>query len=236
MDIACVKAADDLASLIFSNRHSLRSLRFGFRSWNWRRSLDIDPGSLPNEDRDAYVDSWANDQFLPILRDIVEAGNPLNLQTLEIHRVQSIDVARLLQAFCFQTIQRFALIDTSFDSWNDDEDETEDLWRMLKDQEISLQYLVTDAPTEELVDFVGSFQGLEGLILCDSDARASPEPNEWMGPLYGHLSTLRHLFIPRSCHGSHFFGATDIQAIVEGCPELEEFGWGMREEDLVSPS
>ncbi|KAF7116499.1 hypothetical protein CNMCM5793_004787 [Aspergillus hiratsukae] len=186
MNIACDKAADDLASLIFSNRHSLRSLRLGFRIWEWRRSLDIDTDSLTDEERYAYMDSWANDQFLPILRDIVETGNPLNLLTLEIHRVDRFNVPRLLQAFCFQTIQKFALIDTYFDPWND---ETKELWRSLKDQQVSFQYLVTDAPNWELVDFVGSFQGLEGLLLY-------------------------------------------IQAIIDGCPKLEEFGWGMCEEDL----
>lgn len=160
MNIACDKAADDLASLIFSNRHSLRSLSLGFRIWDWRRSLDIDPGSPPDQERYAYMDSWVNDQLLPILRDIVETGNPLNLQTLEIHRVDRFNVPRLLQAFCFQTIQKFALIDTDFDPWND---ETKELWRSFKDQEVFFQYLVMDAPNWELVDFVGSFQGLEGI-------------------------------------------------------------------------
>lgn len=233
MNIASDKAVDDLAGLLFANRHSLRSFKMSFRLWRWLRSPDIELDSLTQGQIWDYMEWWGNDQLLPILRDVVEVGDPLNLHTLEIHRVGTINVPRWLQAFNFQTVQNFALIDTQFGSWRN---ETEELWRSFKKLGVSLQYLVTDAPNEELAHYVGSFQGLEGFLICDVDGRSCPGPDGLLHQLSGHFSTLRHLFISIGCHGGKFFRPRDIRAVVDGCFELEELGWGMQEEYLVRSS
>lgn len=231
MSIASNKAVDDMAALLFNNRKSLRCLQMGFSQWQWRRTYDIYASILFQRDGCAYEPcQWNEDQLLPILSEIVEEEEPMELHTLEIHRVSRMKASRWLKAFDFQSIRNFALIDTEIRELS----AAEKLWRRLKGAGVSFDQLATDIHCSALLEFIGSFKGLETLLLCGADLSFSSGISDWLPALSGHFSTLRYLFIPPDEGWGGICNAVTTKTIVDGCPSLEEFGFAMREEQLVS--
>jgi hypothetical protein len=195
------------------------------------RSYDASIRGLQQQDGSPYTkDQWAGDQLLPVLRDLVEVGDPLKLRVLDIRRVSRICASRWTKAFDFHSIQKFALMDTRINTLLD----AGELWISLKDMGVSFNQLITDVQSPELLDFIGSFKGLEMFLPCRSTTPFFMGVVEWLPAISEHFRTLKHLLIPRTEGLDGFCNPECMQTIVDGCPNLEEFGFAMREQYFVS--
>lgn len=231
MDIGSNKAVDEINTLLLENRHSLQSLQIGYVKGYCYEGPIHNISALQHQGSMETSEQWSKCELLPMLRNIIEADDPLKLHTLEIHKVETVVASTWLKAFDFRSIRNFALVDTRKFSLPVT---AADLWHCLKDMNVSFNRLVTDAPSLELIELIDSFEGLETFLLCNCASRFSLKISKWLPALSNHFSTLKYLFIPRGKNEGGFFDTETMRAIVDGCPNLEEFGFAMREENLVS--
>ncbi|KAK2757199.1 hypothetical protein FQN54_004713 [Arachnomyces sp. PD_36] len=223
------KVADDAAALVFSLRHQLRVLRLGLLpDWSpnchYNFSLDSEQDGLSME----YQFARENDRLFPVIYHFIMASEsePMKLEELELQYISDrFNYQDWIQAFDFHTIQRFTLISGRFYF----DDAFKELWTYLREQNVSFKGLKTDCENIPMDSFVESFDGLESLILYDSDKRWSRLSSL---TLAGHFHSLRKFFYPDNVYGFAFHENDGLREIIANCPLLEELGIYMLGESM----
>lgn len=176
------------------------------------------------------------DHLQPLIQPLLDINISLHLEELELHHVERIKMSNLAQVINFRCLRRFCLVDSNIHYMEDGAE----IWNTLASladsqttipKPLSLTHITTDVEYEELSSFIGSFSGLETLLLCDVDKRFLVDYYSLIPNLSNHFLSLRRLFIPRNVHGFHYLYPKEMKRIISGCPHLEELGWGMRREN-----
>lgn len=171
------------------------------------------------------------DELLPLWKYLLEKGEKLNLTDLELKKQTMFQIDNVCKVINFQVLKRLVLRETRMYV----EQDGENIWKFLTNVEgIRLKTLYTDAEYESLNGFLKSFKGLEELFLCDVDKRWLPSTDEFFSTItLSQGRTLKRFFYGRDVHGSNYLDANLIRKFIFGCPNLEELGFAMREEDMV---
>ncbi|KAI1913654.1 hypothetical protein LOZ12_003990 [Ophidiomyces ophidiicola] len=182
---------DTICRVILSVRYQLKEL-----SLHFSRPLPMDE----------TFETPIADILPPLLRELLESGQPLRLQHLGIYGCGETDLASLFQAIDFSTIQSFSFVAGSPVNLY--------LWDNLRSRRVALTTLMTDQPGEGIYHYLQSFGGMRRLFLqyLSADLRVSQLCVQ-------HWHTLRTLFLPPGNQTMH-----NVQAAASSCPNLEELG------------